>query len=294
MQKWQTVVDQIAQATGQGLTFERVEAMQGGDINSAYLLCCAEQKFFVKLNDARLLTMFEVEALGLTELAETQTLRIPQAVTTGIAGAYAFLVLEYVELSSLRQGSQQELGQKLALLHQKQQAYFGWHHDNFIGSTVQINTQNNDWVNFWQEQRLNAQLKLAANNGYTGKILQLGSQLIPLIPDFFTTYQPQASLLHGDLWSGNAAADAQGHAIIYDPACYYGDREADIAMTELFGGFGSTFASAYNEVWPLDSGYRTRKKLYNVYHILNHLNLFGSGYLHQSESMLQQLIAEVR
>ncbi|TXL12409.1 hypothetical protein BMR05_15450 [Methylococcaceae bacterium HT4] len=194
----------------------------------------------------------------------------------------------------INQTTQQQLGRQLAELHQTRQDYFGWHHDNFIGSNQQRNTRDNNWVNFWQEQRLMAQLKLASENGYTGKIQQQGEQLCLLIPEFFSSYQPQASLLHGDLWSGNAAADAEGRAIIYDPACYYGDRETDIAMTELFGGFSADFYAAYEEAWPLDSGYKTRKTLYNLYHILNHLNLFGSGYLCQAERMMQPLITEIR
>lgn len=294
MKLWQAVVDKIEQATRQSLTFDKVDAMHGGDINRVYHLHCTQQSFFVKLNDANLLSMFEVEALGLLEMAQTQTLRIPEPVTSGIAGSSAFLAMEYVEITSLRPATQQELGRKLAQMHQVQQDYFGWHHDNYIGSTPQKNSRNNDWVSFWQEQRLREQLKIAAGHGYSGTIQDQGEELIQLIPDFFTAYQPQASLLHGDLWSGNAAADSEGQAIIYDPACYYGDREADIAMTELFGGYSAAFYAAYNEVWELDSGYSTRKNIYNLYHILNHLNLFGRGYLHQAEAMLHQLIAEVK
>ena len=294
MNAWQKVIEQIEQATGQNFSLVKVNAMHGGDINQVYHLQGAEQSYFVKLNRASLLTMFEVEALGLQEMAQTKTLRIPDAITYGVTGEHAFLVLEYVALKSTNQATQQQLGQQLAQLHQNRQDYFGWHHDNYIGSNAQKNTRDSDWVHFWQEQRLTAQLKLAAENGYTGQIQQQGEQLCQLIPDFFSSYQPQASLLHGDLWSGNAASDTDGQAIIYDPACYYGDRETDIAMTELFGGFGADFYAAYDEVWPLDSGYKTRKTLYNLYHILNHLNLFGSGYLHQAEAMMQQLIAEVR
>ncbi len=294
MQTWTKVIQQIEIVTGQSLSFVKAEAMHGGDINRAYHLCCEQRSFFIKLNSAHLLPMFEVEALGLKELAQTKTLRIPDAITCGIAGADAFLVVEFVPLKAMSITIQQQLGKQLARLHQKQQEYFGWHHDNYIGSNVQKNTRNDNWVSYWQEQRLNEQLILAADNGYVGKIQSLGEQLIKLTPEFFTSYQPQPSLLHGDLWAGNAAADEQGNAIIYDPACYYGDREADIAMTELFGGYGTAFYAAYNDVWPLDSGYSSRKKLYNLYHILNHLNLFGSGYLHQSEDMMQQLINEIR
>ena len=290
MKSWQTVIEQIEQATGQDVCLVKVNAMSGGDINQVYHLQGTEQSYFVKLNRADLLAMFEVEALGLQELAGTKTLRIPEAITYGINGEYAFLVLEYVALKSTNQATQQQLGHQLALLHQNSQDYFGWHHDNFIGSNPQQNTRDSHWVSFWQEQRLLAQLELAADNGYTGKIQQLGRQLYQRIPEFFTSYQPQASLLHGDLWSGNAASDTQGQAIIYDPACYYGDRETDIAMTELFGGFGADFYTAYNNTWPLDPGYNRRKTLYNLYHILNHLNLFGSGYLRQAETMLQQLV----
>lgn len=211
---------------------------------------------------------------------------------SGIAGGNAFLVLEFVPLRTVNPATQQQLGRQLAELHQVKQDYYGWHHDNYIGSNPQKNTRENNWVKFWQEQRINVQLKLAADNGYTGEIQQLGARLCPLIPEFFSSYDPQASLLHGDLWSGNAASDMQGQAIIYDPACYYGDREADIAMTELFGGFGADFYAGYNKVWPLDSGYKARKTLYNLYHILNHLNLFGSGYLHQAEGMMRCVISE--
>lgn len=294
MNSWEKVIAQIDQATGEKFTLLKANVMQGGDINRVYHLQGAEQSYFVKLNRADLLAMFEVEAIGLQELEQTNTLRIPKAITYGIAGENAFLVMEYVPLKSLAQATQQQLGQQLAQLHSVRQKYFGWHHDNYIGSNLQKNTRDNHWVSFWQEQRLTMQLHLAAGNGYTGKIQQLGEQLNALVPEFFTAYKPQASLLHGDLWSGNVASDGEGQAIIYDPACYYGDREADIAMTELFGGFGASFYSAYNDSWSLDAGYATRKTLYNLYHILNHLNLFGSGYLHQAEAMMQQLIAEVR
>ncbi len=294
MQTWNEVIKQIEIVTGQSLSFVTAEAMHGGDINRAYHLRCEQRSYFIKFNQADLLPMFEVEVLGLNELADTNTLRIPEAIICGIAGEDAFLVMEFVPLQAMSMTTQQLLGQQLAHLHQQPQDFFGWHHDNYIGSNVQKNTRNNNWASFWQEQRLQEQLKLAADNGYTGKVQQLGEQLMHLIPDFFSSYQPQASLLHGDLWSGNAAADTLGNAVIYDPACYYGDREADIAMTELFGGYGSAFYAAYNEVWALDSGYSRRKKLYNLYHILNHLNLFGNGYLHQSEDTMRQLIAEIK
>jgi fructosamine-3-kinase len=243
------------------------------------------------INKADLYAMFETEALGLIALSDTQTLRIPEVITYGVVENYAFLVLEYIELYSLKSSSSQELGKQLAELHQQKQADFGWPQDNFIGHNNQDNTQSGDWVSFWQERRLATQLELARRNGYLGEIQSLGQELISQVPYFFENYQLQASLLHGDLWSGNAAAAIKsGQAIIYDPACYFGDRETDIAMTELFGGFSAEFYKAYESVWPLDSGYSQRKTLYNLYHILNHLNLFGRSYLAQAEAMMQELL----
>jgi fructosamine-3-kinase len=293
MKAWQSIIEQIEQVTKQHFTLVKAHPMHGGDINSVYRLEGVEQNYFIKINRVDLLNMFAAEALALQELAQIQALRIPKPVMQGTAGDNAFLVLEYIELKSLTPASAQQLGRQLAHIHQQPQPYFGWHHDNYIGSTPQKNTRANDWSTFWQQQRLAMQLALAAENGFRGKIQEKGMYLGELLPAFFSAYQPQASLLHGDLWAGNAAADAEGNAVIYDPASYYGDREADIAMTELFGGFGETFYDAYTEVWPLDTGYKTRKVLYNLYHILNHLNLFGGGYLHQAEAMIQQLVAEI-
>jgi fructosamine-3-kinase len=200
-------------------------------------------------------------------------------------------VLEYLELGGSSRVSDRLLGQQLAYLHQHTQPYFGWHRDNTIGSTTQINQQSHDWLKFWQEQRLGFQLQLAAKNGYGGRLQASGERLGSELAVFFN-HTPTPSLLHGDLWSGNAATDKQGNPVIFDPACYYGDREADLAMTELFGGFSGDFYAAYQDVWALHEDYRVRKSLYNLYHILNHLNLFGGGYLRQAENMITGLLAQ--
>jgi fructosamine-3-kinase len=217
---------------------------------------------------------------------------VPTPIVFGQSETHSFLVLEYLEFGRSSAVSERLLGQQLAQLHQQAQPYFGWHRDNTIGSTLQINSQNEDWLNFWREQRLGFQLQLAAKNGYGGRLQTLGERLSGELSVLFSDYQPVPSLLHGDLWAGNAATDKQGKPVIFDPACYYGDREADLAMTELFGGFGSDFYAAYQAVWALDVGYQTRKSLYNLYHILNHLNLFGGGYLRQAETMMASLLAE--
>ncbi|OOY41228.1 hypothetical protein BOV91_12580, partial [Solemya velum gill symbiont] len=166
-------------------------------------------------------------------------------------------------------------------MHRKTADAFGWNLDNTIGSTPQLNDWNKSWINFWREQRLGYQLQLA---GHQGSLQRQGEKLLESF-HLLIDHAPQPSLLHGDLWGGNIGYDDSGNPVIFDPALYFGDREADIAMTELFGGFGREFYAAYNAAWPLDAGYPIRKKLYNLYHILNHLNLFGSGYLGQAEGM---------
>jgi len=158
---------------------------------------------------------------------------------------------------------------------------------------MQPNGWTNNWIDFWREQRLGFQLRLAAQNGYGGELQRLGTKLLDELPAFFTGHTPQPSLLHGDLWNGNHAFLADGTPTIFDPATYYGDRECDLAMTELFSGYAANFYTAYRASYPLDAGYATRRDLYNLYHILNHANLFGGGYARQAEQMVQRLLAKV-
>jgi protein-ribulosamine 3-kinase len=290
---WQTIIQHIESATQQPFELLKAEPLAGGDINAAYRLQAAYRSFFVKLNNPDRLAMFEAEAAGLEALAQTQTIRVPKLIVCGRTADHAFLVLEYIALNKLDSRSEQLLGQQLAQLHMQKQDYFGWHCDNTIGSSAQINGRYHDWISFWQQQRLEHQLSLAAANGYGGRLQTLGAKLCTDLKPLFSGYQPQPALVHGDLWGGNVAADEQGNPVIYDPACYFGDRETDVAMTELFGGFSPAFYQAYQAVYPLDPGYARRKTLYNLYHILNHLNLFGRGYLHQAERMIDKLLAEL-
>jgi len=287
---WQAIIRHIEPAIQQPFKLLKAQPLSGGDINAAYRLQSAELSFFVKLNKTDLLPMFEAEAAGLEALAQTRSIRIPKFITCGQTSEHAFLVLEHIALHSLNARSEQLLGQQLAQQHLHKQPYFGWHRDNTIGSTAQINGQYHDWIKFWQEQRLGYQLNLAGAKGYGGNLQILGEKLCTGLEPLFSGYQPQPALVHGDLWGGNAAADEQGSPVIFDPACYFGDRETDLAMTELFGGFGPAFYQAYQAVYPLDSGYTRRKTLYNLYHVLNHLNLFGQSYLHQAENMLNKLL----
>jgi fructosamine-3-kinase len=232
--------------------------------------------------------MFVAEAAGLDAIAATSTLRVPQAIAHGIAGEQSYLVLEHLELHA--RGNARLLGKQLAALHRCSARQFGFSQDNFIGTTAQANTWKIDWIDFWREQRLGFQLQLAAENGYGGQLQSLGDKLLDALPAFFRGYTPPPSLLHGDLWSGNHAFIADGTPTLFDPAAYYGDRECDLAMTELFGGFPPSFYAAYRAEWPLHEGYEIRRDLYNLYHILNHANLFGGGYVRQAEQMIRALL----
>jgi len=293
MTQLSSIIQQIELVAQTKLNNYSLSSVGGGCINTAYKVTADEQQFFIKVNSPNLLAMFKAEAAALDEMAQINALRVPNVICYGTADGYSFLALEYIELRGLKGFASKALGQQLAQLHRHEMSYFGWHIDNTIGSTPQINVREHDWITFWQQHRIEQQLRFAAKNGYTGHIQERGYRLIEHIGDFFDNYTPHPSLLHGDLWGGNAASDHQGNPVIFDPASYYGDRETDVAMTELFGGFGHEFHSAYQTEYPLDAGYRTRKTLYNLYHILNHVNLFGGSYLGQAESMIEQLLSEV-
>lgn len=294
MHVWHEIGAQIAAATNHPFSLTKKHAIGGGCINQAYCIGDGVRRFFVKLNDnADSLAMFEAEAAGLAEIDRTGVIRVPQPVCWGQNDQAAWLVLEYVVLSSGRPHSASDLGAQLAALHRITAKQYGWFRDNTIGQTPQINRCSFSWPEFWGTYRLRYQLDLAKRQGYTGKLQNLGERLLSDLDKFFPA-SPPPSLLHGDLWGGNSAYDETGNPVLFDPAVYYGDRETDLAMTELFGGFPSAFYSAYRCNYPLDSGYNTRKVIYNLYHILNHLNLFGSSYHHQAEQMMSWLLAEIR
>lgn len=289
-----SIVSQIEAAIGVDCSNYQTQSIGGGCINSAYKITTADQAFFVKLNQPEGVDMFAAEAQGLNEMTEANCVRVPEVITYGQADGHSFLALEYVQLGSMRGQAATLLGEQLAQMHDIEQPFFGWHVDNTIGSTPQFNQRSDDWLLFYQQQRLGPQLELAAQQGFGGALQRCGDKLQADMAHFFSGYTPQPALLHGDLWGGNASADENGNPVIYDPATYYGDREADIAMTELFGGFGGGFHDAYQSIYRLDSGYPVRKTLYNLYHVLNHLNMFGGGYLGQAEAMIAQLLSELR
>ncbi len=250
-------------------------------------------RFFAKLNDQRFADAFAAEADGLDALSKAG-IRAPGVIARGAAEGGAFLVLEHLELGPGNEVAYRALGTHLAALHAHHGARFGWHRDNFIGATAQHNRESGSWVGFWRDARLAPQLALAAKNGMRGKLQRLGEALSAALPRMLAGHAPAAALLHGDLWSGNAAFLADGTPVVFDPAVYYGDREADLAMTELFGGFPAAFFAAYREAAPPADGYPLRRTLYNLYHVLNHANLFGGRYAAQAERMMERLLAETK
>lgn len=291
---WDQITAAITAVSGEPFSLQRLDNIGGGCINTAYRLVGASTSYFVKLNQAHRLDMFEAEAEGLRVLAEARAIKVPVPICSGIADNQAYLVMEYFEGGGGNSSAAERFGQQLAAMHRHTQDRFGWHRDNTIGSTPQPNQLHDDWLTFWQDQRLGFQLGLAEQRGAASNLLRKGQKLQARMAGLFHGHQPKASLLHGDLWSGNYAVTREGEPIIFDPAVYFGDREADLAMTELFGGFSQRFYAAYQEAWPLDDGYPVRKILYNLYHILNHFNMFGGGYAGQAERMLEQLLSELQ
>ncbi|KJH70597.1 fructosamine kinase family protein [Aliterella atlantica] len=284
---WTQIARHITQATGQEFSVQNQRSVSGGCINHGYAISDSNLSYFVKLNQASQVAMFEAEALGLKQMFETATIRVPKPICWGIANNSAYIVLEYLELGSGNKNSWLEMGRKLAAMHRATcDRGFGWQQNNTIGSTFQINTWNDDWAEFFIQHRLAYQFQLAKRRG--GHFPQL-DELLAAMPQLLA-HQPLPSLVHGDLWGGNAACTKTGEPVIFDPATYYGDREVDIAMTELFGGFPAAFYQGYNEIFPLDSAYERRKPIYNLYHILNHFNLFGGGYASQANRAISQIL----
>ncbi len=288
--------------TGQPFHVSTAQPVGGGCIHEAWRLDDGQRSFFVKTVPTNAAAPFDAEADGLAALTATGAIRAPKVGARGTAAGQSFLVLEYLALCGLDRAGGARLGAALAELHrhtgQEESAAYGWPRDNFIGGTPQSNQSHRTWAGFYAAERLQPQLALASENGMERALRDQGERLAERLSSFFLDYRPKPSLLHGDLWSGNAAQLANGEEagtpIIFDPAVYRGDREADIAMAELFGGFPESFYAAYRAAWPLDPGYETRKTLYNLYHVLNHFNLFGTGYLGQARRMIARLNAELR
>jgi len=247
---------------------------------------------FVKVGPRAARAALEAEAEGLNELGAARALRVPRVLASGHTDAAAFLALEWIEAGRADEVCERRLGEGLAALHAVTAPRFGFRGDNTIGRTPQLNGWCDDWLEFFRERRLRPQLALATHNGFGGLLGAHGERLLAALPRLLGGHAPSASLLHGDLWGGNWLAAADGEPVVFDPAVYYGDRETDLAMTRLFGGFGAAFYRAYEAAAPRAPGAQLRGELYNLYHVLNHANLFGAGYARQARAIMERLLAE--
>ena len=269
----------ITSSTGKEASFAETKVAHGGCINDSRVVTLKDGRtFFIKTHAQAGSTpgIFETEFEALELLSKAEVIHVPKPVAYGDD----FIVMENFQQGRPAKDWQQQMGRSLAGLHlATKSGRFGFGRDNYLGTTVQINSWCDVWLDFWREQRLGWQLKLfSAKTGRDDPLLIAGEQLMNKLDDLIGDVNEPAVLLHGDLWSGNAAANEKGEPVIFDPASYYGHREAEIGMMRLFGGFGPDCEAAYDEVWPLQDGSEQRITLYRLYHELNHLNLFGSGY----------------
>ncbi|MEP4891871.1 MAG: fructosamine kinase family protein [Aliiglaciecola sp.] len=283
---WHFVSDQISQQLNQEFICDDIREISEGDSHSAFRITDGKKRFFVKLNDEDKIANFSAEAEGLTHLANANEFKVPKVICSGICENKSYLVLEYLRLG---EGSEQtwfDFGSKLANMHQNQtQNMYGWQEDNFIGLTPQPNRWAKKWPQFFAEQRIGYLLQLLAEKGH---VIAAIDNVVVSVEKLLQGHNPKASMLHGDLWIGNTGFQ-HDTPVIFDPAFYYGDRETDIAMTELFNKFPAAFYQGYNETWPLSKQYDFRKPVYQLYHILNHALLFGGNYLQTATSLLKNM-----
>lgn len=289
MPDWSSIYQQLDDKGVRLIGGSAPAPVSGGDISAAWRLATKDGDVFIKTAPLSAAEMFAAEAAGLLEMAKADAIRVPQVIASGPAETAVFLALEWLNLERADTAVEGRFGGQLAELHHTSRKRYGWHRENTIGLTPQHNTWSDDWVDFFREHRLAFQLRLAAENGFTGELQERGAKLLKRLPIYFDGVEIVASLLHGDLWGGNWGCSG-GDPVVFDPAVYYGDRETDLAMTRLFGGFGAAFYDAYESSWPLEDGHLERQHLYQLYHVLNHLNLFGSGYLGRAISLIDELL----
>ncbi len=293
MVRAESLNDAIGKIRGAGVRITDRSPVFGGDINHAYKLELSDGSvIFMKANTRQKAGIFEGEAESLDFIRQTGTVRSPEVLALGTDGNISFLLLEYIRSGPAGRSSSEELGTGLARMHQAgtsafvKGGKFGALHDHLLGSGIQVNTPMDSWTEFFTECRLRPFFEKTDHYFDSGTRRQIGTflgKIGELLPE-----PEHPSLLHGDLWAGNYMVDDRGHPWLIDPAAYVGHAEADLALTELFGGFDSRFYDAYREAAGLDPGYRDRRDIYNLYHLLKHLHLFGTGYLYSVKAVLRR------
>jgi protein-ribulosamine 3-kinase len=286
----QTKIRQLlAEKTAAAVHIQSIEALGGGDINFVYKIITNIDTYAVKWNYAnKFPAMFEAEASGLQLLKSAAALEVPEVIAFSEIENYSFLLLKFINSGKRRPDFWEDFGHKLAALHRKSNSYFGLETDNYIGSLQQCNVRKDSWASFFIEERLQPMIKRAKDHGLIdNSLLAQFDKLFSKMDALFPHEVP--ALLHGDLWSGNFMVGSDGSACLIDPAVYYGHREMDIAMTKLFGGFDSDFYNAYNDVFPMEKGWQQRMDYCNLYPLMVHVNLFGSGYVNAVKNILQKI-----
>ncbi len=307
MKQYNSLAGALVDLFGSSVAIAQTDRLSGGDINKAYGLTLNNGRhIFMKANAKANANFFTAEAAGLQAIADTHTIATPGILCCGTDDGedvgYSFLLLEYIQSAGRRSDYWEVLGQELAAMHAvpEQQGgvpepvegplhQYGFPNNNFIGARPQDNTWTDSWITFFRDFRLAPQFRDADSYFNAGDRAQITKLLDNL--DRFMIEPEYPSLLHGDLWNGNVMCGPDGKAMLIDPACYFGHREADLAMTELFGGFPRQFYEAYFDAAPLQPGYEERRDLYNLYQLLNHLNLFGPSYLGPVLSIVAEYVS---
>lgn len=272
-----------------GIYITEAHSLGGGCIHNAREVVAGSEKFFLKFNQSHHLSNFEAEAKGLDLLRSSEEVTVPQVIGHGNAGSYAWLILEFVNQGIRNAQYWEKLGWQIAGLHRHTAPVFGLDFDNYIGTLPQQNHPHTKWLDFFIAERIRPMLHLAVNQRELGRSTAGYFELLfSRLRDFFPEEPP--ALLHGDLWGGNILAAETGFPVLIDPAVYYGHREAELAFMTLFDAIPQRFFDAYEEVYPLSSGYRDRFDLYNLYPLLVHVNLFGGGYVTSVENILRRYV----
>ncbi len=285
---WQSIADQISTTLQQPFVIRHRDPLVNEPTLRRVMIQDGERSFFVKVAPRAALEQLESEQKGLASLAARKQVRVPNTLCCGTTAEHGFLVMEYLALHEGDSAAWLRLGADVARLHQAtEQAMYGWDEDNFYNGIPQPNQWQRNWATFFAEQRIGWQLQLLAERGI--QLVDI-DDMVTAVARLLAHHQPTPSLLHGNLWRGNLGF-CDGEGVLYDPSCYYGDREVDIAMSELFGSLPAAFYQGYNDVWPLDDAYQIRKEIYNLYPLLNQLFQFGEGYHHQVTLKLQHVLA---
>ncbi len=286
---WTQIQDTISHAINRPFVIEDKHQLSTSHNINLYKVHDEHSVFFIKLADKPYAEQFDAEAFCIQELIQESLFFVPDSIVTGTTMSHAFHVIEWIDLEDDCCATWYKMGETLAKMHKKhEQAMFGFEQDNFIGATAQPNQWHKKWDVFFSEQRIGWQLQLLKEKGI--KVCDI-EPFIALVKELLHHHHIKPSLLHGDLWRGNVSF-YKNQPVVYDPACYFGDREVDVAMTELFGKFHHDFYQGYQNTYPIAQGYESRKPIYNLYHILNHANLFGGNYIDDAHNQITKIIQD--